>query len=149
MHHVIIAEAVCQSSQQSNLFELHTVKVYSNGYQQYKMQSVNTMTRGEMLLLLYDELVKRLTKAELALEKEEFDVFDASVKRAQEIVQYLQETLNTEYSISRDLQRMYDFFLYEISRLQASRKKIVIEELRPLVIELRDAFREANKTSGI
>lgn len=123
--------------------------MYQNGYQQYKMQSVNTMTRGEMLLLLYDELVKRLTKAELALEKEEFDVFDASVKRAQEIVQYLQETLNTEYSISRDLQRMYDFFLYEISRLQASRKKIVIEELRPLVIELRDAFREANKTSGI
>lgn len=123
--------------------------MYQNGYQQYKMQSVNTMTRGEMLLLLYDELVKRLTKAELALEKEEFDVFDVSVKRAQEIVQYLQETLNTEYSISRDLQRMYDFFLYEISRLQASRKKIVIEELRPLVIELRDAFREANKTSGI
>lgn len=123
--------------------------MYQNGYQQYKMQSVNTMTRGEMLLLLYDELVKRLTKAELALEKEEFDVFDASVKRAQEIVQYLQETLNTEYSISRELQRMYDFFLYEISRLQASRKKTVIEELRPLVIELRDAFREANKTSGI
>ncbi len=123
--------------------------MYQNGYQQYKMQSVNTMTRGEMLLLLYDELVKRLTKAELALEKEEFDIFDASVKRAQEIVQYLQETLNTEYSISRDLQRMYDFFLYEISRLQASRKKTVIEELRPLVIELRDAFREANKTSGI
>ena len=120
--------------------------MYQNGYQQYKMQSVNTMTRGEMLLLLYDELVKRLTKAELALEKEEFDT---SVKRAQEIVQYLQETLNTEYSISRDLQRMYDFFLYEISRLQAGRKKTVIEELRPLVIELRDAFREANKTSGI
>ena len=116
--------------------------MYQNGYQQYKMQSVNTMTRGEMLLLLYDELVKRLTK-------EEFDIFDASVKRAQEIVQYLQETLNTEYSISRDLQRMYDFFLYEISRLQAGRKKTVIEELRPLVIELRDAFREANKTSGI
>ena len=53
--------------------------MYQNGYQQYKMQSVNTMTRGEMLLLLYDELVKRLTKAELALEKEEFDIFDASV----------------------------------------------------------------------
>ena len=52
--------------------------MYQNGYQQYKMQSVNTMTRGEMLLLLYDELVKRLTKAELALEKEEFDIFDAS-----------------------------------------------------------------------
>lgn len=123
--------------------------MYQDGYQQYKMQSVNTMTKGEMLLLLYDELIKRLTRAEFALEKEDYDLFDASVKRSGEIVQYLQDTLNTEFSISRDLQRMYGFFLYELSRLQASRKKAVIEELRPLVIELRDAFREADKASGI
>lgn len=107
------------------------------------------MTKGEMLLLLYDELIKRLTRAELALEREDYEVFEASVKRSGEIVQYLKDTLNTEYSISRELQRMYDFFLYEVSRLQASRNKAVIEELRPLVMELRDAFREANKTSGV
>lgn len=123
--------------------------MYQDGYQQYKMQSVNTMTRGEMLLLLYDELIKRLTRAELALEKEDYELFDASVRRSGEIVQYLRDTLNTEFSISRDLQRMYGFFLYELGRLQASRKKAVIEELRPLVIDLRDAFREADKTSGI
>lgn len=123
--------------------------MYQNGYQQYKMQEVNTMTKGEMLLLLYDELIKRLTRAEMALEKEDYEVFEASVKRSGEIVQYLKDTLNTEYSISRELQRMYDFFLYEVSRLQASRNKAVIEELRPLVMELRDAFREANKTSGV
>lgn len=40
------------------------------GFQQYKEQSVNTMTQGELLLLLYDELVKRLTQAELALNKD-------------------------------------------------------------------------------
>lgn len=123
--------------------------MYQNGYQQYKMQAVNTMTKGEMLLLLYDELIKRLTRAEMALEKEDYEVFEASVKRSGEIVQYLKDTLNTEYSISRELQRMYDFFLYEVSRLQASRNKAVIEELRPLVMELRDAFREANKISGV
>ena len=123
--------------------------MYQNGYQQYKMQAVNTMTKGEMLLLLYDELIKRLTRAEMALEKKDYEVFEASVKRSGEIVQYLKDTLNTEYSISRELQRMYDFFLYEVGRLQASRNKAVIEELRPLVMELRDAFREANKTSGV
>ena len=26
------------------------------GFQQYKTQSINTMTQGELLLLLYDEL---------------------------------------------------------------------------------------------
>lgn len=116
-----------------------------NGYQQYKEQSVMTMTSGEMLLLLYDELLKRLTRAELALEKEDYALFEQSVKRSQEIVKYLMDTLNFQYSISQELRRMYDFFLYELSRIQAGRKKEIIAELKPLVRELREAFEEAGK----
>ena len=33
------------------------------GYQHYREDVLNTMTQGELLLLLYDELVKRLTQA--------------------------------------------------------------------------------------
>lgn len=44
---------------------------------------------------------------------------------------------------------MYEFFLYELSRLQAGRNGAVIQELKPLVIELRDAFREASKTAAV
>ena len=116
-----------------------------NGYQQYKEQSVMTMTSGEMLLLLYDELLKRLTRAELALDKEDFDLFSKSVHRSREIIQYLKDTLNPEYEISRQLRQMYDFFIYELSRVEAGRKKEVIEEIKPLVRELREAFEEAGK----
>lgn len=123
--------------------------MYQNGYEQYKMQSVNTMTSGERLLLLYDELLKRLTRAKIALQEEEYDMFESAVTRSQEIVQYLNHTLNMDYSISSDLRRMYEFFLYELSRLQAGRNPEVIEELKPLVSELREAFREADKTAGV
>ena len=37
------------------------------GYQQYKQQSVGSMTPGELLLLLYGELVKRATMASIAI----------------------------------------------------------------------------------
>ena len=123
--------------------------MYQNGYQQYKAQSVNTMTSGEMLLLLYDELIKRLTRAQIALEEKDYDLFEKSVQRAKEIVQYLNHTLNMEYHISYELRRMYEFFLYEISRLQVGRNETVIQELKPLVMELRDAFREASKTAVV
>ena len=63
--------------------------MYQNGYEQYKLQSVNTMTSGEMLLLLYDELIKRLARAQIALEDENYDLFNQSVQRSKEIVQYL------------------------------------------------------------
>lgn len=120
-----------------------------NGYEQYKMQSVNTMTKSEMLLLLYEELIKRLNRCQLALEKEEYELFDRDSTRCREIVQYLKDTLNMEYGISRDLRRMYDFFQYEIARVQAGRNTEVIRELKLLVIELRDAFKEAGKASGV
>jgi flagellar protein FliS len=118
------------------------------GYQNYKAQTVNTMTPGEMLGLLYDELLKRLTKAELALEKEDYILFDQSIQRSVEIVNYLKNTLNHKYEISSELKRLYDFFLYEFSRISAGRNPKVIEEVRPLIVELRDAFKEAQKLSS-
>lgn len=123
--------------------------MYQNGYEQYKMQSVNTMTSSEMLLLLYDELMKRLARAQVALEDENYDLFNQSVQRSKEIVQYLNHTLNMNYKISYELRRMYDFFLFELSRLQAGRRVTVIQELKPLVGELRDAFKEASKTAVV
>ena len=123
--------------------------MYQNGYEQYKMQTVSTMTKGEMLLLLYDELLKRLTRAEIALKEEEYDLFDKAVERSEEIIRYLDKTLNMEYEISAELRRMYEFFLYELSRLQAGRNSAVIQELKPLVAELRDAFKEASKTAAV
>lgn len=123
--------------------------MYQRGYEQYKMQSVNTMTRGEMLLLLYDELIKRLTRAQIALEDKNYDLFDRSVQRSREIVRYLDDTLNMEYHISFELRRMYEFFLFELSRLQAERNAAVVDELKPLVADLRDAFKEASKSAVV
>lgn len=119
------------------------------GYQSYKQQSVNTMTKGEMLILLYDEIVKRLTRADFALQKQDFVVFTQSVDRATDIVRYLIETLNFEYSVSRDLKRMYDYFLFELARLQAGRNPSIIVELQGLVKELREAYATASQQSGV
>ena len=55
------------------------------GFQEYrdqKEQTINAMSQGELLLLLYDELVKRLMQAELALGKENYSLFETSVGRS-------------------------------------------------------------------
>lgn len=118
------------------------------GYDKYKEQTVMTMTQGELLIVLYDELLKRLKRAELALENEKFQVFDESVERCTEIVRYLKDTLNYDYQVSGDLYRMYDFFLYQLSRIKAGRQPELITELAELVRELRDTFAEAATKAG-
>lgn len=120
-----------------------------NPYQNYKQQSINTMTQGEMLILLYDELLKRLTRAEFSLDNKEYDIFEQSVQRSKEIVVYLKDTLDLSYEISAELARMYNFFEYTLIRISAGRNKELIGELKPLVKDLRDTFNEANKTARL
>ena len=113
------------------------------GYQQYKEQSIATMTQEELLLLLYDELVKRLMQAELALDKKEYPLFEASVQRGIEIIDYLDSTLDRKYEISHNLGRLYEYFDYELGRAKIGRRKEPLTGVKIKAAELRDAFREA------
>lgn len=118
-----------------------------NGFQQYKDQTVNTMTQGELLLLLYDELVKRLVRASLELEKELYEDFEANVERATEIVRYLDRTLDRRYPIAMDLHKLYDFFCYELSRVRFGRNRTELERVTRMVRELRESFQIAQKNN--
>ena len=121
----------------------------ARGYQQYKQQSINSMTSGELLLLLYDELVKRSTLASIALNKQDWPTFEGAMDRCIDIVNYLDETLDRQYPISRDLSRMYDYFTYELTRIKLGRNKKELERLRPMLADMRDTFRTAAKTGGV
>ena len=116
------------------------------GYQQYKQQSINSMTSGELLLLLYDELIKRATLASIALEKKDYDLLESTVQRCIDIIHYLNSTLDRKYPISRDLSRLYEYFTFQLRRVMIGRNAQVLEELRPRFVELRDAFRAAEKS---
>lgn len=117
------------------------------GYQGYKEQGINDMTPGELLLLLYDELVKRLVRADLALGKKDYALFDASIDRCLDILRYLDDTLDMQYPISRNLNRLYDYFSYELNRVKAGRNKTELDRMKTMIGELRDTFREAHKTT--
>lgn len=117
----------------------------NNGYQHYKEQSISTMTQRELLLLLYDELVKRLLRCDLALSKEDYALLDESADRSIAILEYLDETLDRHYPVSQELHRLYDFFTFELNRVKIGRNKTELDKIRPMIMELRDTFRTADK----
>ena len=118
----------------------------TRGYQQYKEQSLNTMTPGELLLLVLDELVKRLLRGDLALQQQNYELFEASIDRCIAIVRYLDDTLDRKYEISRELHRLYEFFSYDLNRIKIGRNQDELNRLRPLIVDLRDTFRIAERT---
>ena len=116
-------------------------------YRDQREQTISAMSPEELLLLLYDELVKRLMRAELALNTEDFNLFEADVTRSLEIIRYLDDTLDRQYPISGNLARLYEFFSYELQRVKAGRNRTELERVRAMASELRDTFREAQKNA--
>lgn len=122
--------------------------MYTKGFQQYKEQSIDTMTQSELLLTVYDELVKRLTRAEIALEKGEFAIMEQSVDRSTEIIKYLDATLDRSYEISSNLAQLYEYFCYELVRVKIGRNITELQRVKTMVSELRDSFRTAAANSN-
>lgn len=118
------------------------------GAQSYKQQSINTMTQEELLLLVYDELVMRLHRSRLALDKQDIALFESSVDSCIAIVRYLDDTLDRRYPISGELHRLYDFFGYELNRVKIGRNRNELERISPMLSELRDTFRAAAKNNA-
>lgn len=118
------------------------------GYQRYREDSLSTMTQGELLLLVYDELVKRLKVAEIELGRQQYDTFEEAVHRSVAIIHYLSDTLDRQYPISRNLYRLYEYFCYELNRVEIGRNQKELTRVTKMVSELRDSFRQAEKNSA-
>ena len=116
-----------------------------NPYQKYQQQSIMTMTPGELLLKLYDETIKQLRYGEVALQQNQYDRANTSLQKAQRIISHLNKTLAMEYEIAQNLEALYDFFSYKITQANVHKDATHITEILPMVIDLRDAFAQAEK----
>lgn len=118
-----------------------------NGYSKYKEKSIYSMSGGELLLLLFDETIKRLTRAEQSLDDKNYSDFDDCLMRTSRIVRYLINILDMQYPISWDLRRIYEYLIYDLSVVRAGRerKRDEIGRIRHILSELREAFEGASR----
>ncbi len=116
-----------------------------NPYEKYQQQMLTTMTQGEMLLKLYDEALRQIDLAKHSIEINDVAGMDKAIAKAQKIIRHLRTTLDFRYSVAHNLAKLYDFFGTEL--MTASVKKDVksLDDVRPLVLELRNTFAECDK----
>jgi flagellar protein FliS len=116
-----------------------------NAFEQYKRTSVNTMTKGELLVLLYDEAIKKMNLSKILMENNDYANANISLEKCRKIFNHLIVTLDDKYPLSKDLAEMYMFFNKEL--IMASSKKSVqnIDNILPLVKDLRNTWAEADK----
>lgn len=116
-----------------------------NPYQQYKEQSLATLAPGELLVKLYDEMVKQMRIAMLSIEKKDYGAVDKSLEKTQTILHTLDSSLNMQYEVSANLRDLYIFIARQLLQANLKKNPKMIEECVPLVRDLRDAFEQADK----
>lgn len=117
----------------------------SNPYEKYKQQSVMTMTSGQILILVYNELIKQLSLAQIAFEKKDFPEINRALQKSQVLLHELQNTLNYDYSISNDLNNLYDYFNSVIINANIKKDASELQTIIDMTNELKSAFSEAEK----
>lgn len=118
-----------------------------NPYQKYQQQSVMTMTPGEMLLKLYDEVITQLSAVRQFNDEKDVPAANAALKKAQRIITYLNQTLDFQYEISGSLSALYDYFLRRLVEANIHKDNGPIDEVLPMIQELRETFAQADKNS--
>ena len=116
-----------------------------NPYQQYQRQSVMTMTQGEMLTKLYDEVIKQMSGAKICLTEKDLSGVNNALQKAQRILFYLKSTLDFKYEISGNLDALYDFFIERTVQANLKKDAAMLDEIIPMIEDLRDTFVQADR----
>ncbi|MBQ3566046.1 MAG: flagellar export chaperone FliS [Oscillospiraceae bacterium] len=117
----------------------------TNPYEQYKKQSIMTMTQGELVVQLFEGCSKKLNAAVFYFENEKIEKAEEELYKAQRIVNYLNASLDRSVPISRELSNFYDFFIRMIVKAKVKSNGEVLKDVIPLIDTLGDSFREAEK----
>lgn len=119
----------------------------NNAYAQYKNQSLSTLAPGELLVKLFDEMIKQCRLATIHIQKKDLGAANDALIKSQTIVSTLASSLDMRYPISEQLRDMYIFFSKQLLQANMEKNTQIIEELVPLMKDLRDSFEQAEKIS--
>lgn len=120
----------------------------ANPYLQYQQNAVQSANPGELVVMLYDGLVKFLKMSIVSLEDKDISGANNSLVRSQDIINYLNNTLDDRFELSKNLSALYDFMNRELVEANINKDTAKVNEVLDLVTELRDAWRQAVKLSN-
>jgi flagellar protein FliS len=120
-----------------------------NAYSKYQEQSVLTMTPGEMVVRLFEECEKQLNFALVCIEEKNIEGSNNSLQKTQRILSYLKTSLDFKYQVSNGLASLYDFFIGRVVDANIGKKKGPVEEILPLITDLKVTFQQAERLARI
>jgi len=121
--------------------------IQNSPYQQYHENAILTASQERLALMLFEGAVRFTRQADEYIAAKKIPAAHNALIRAQNIVEYLSATVNTEIEVGKNLAALYDFIYRRLVEANITKNRTVLSEALGLLEELRDTWREALDTA--
>lgn len=118
-----------------------------NAAQAYQNNSVKTASPGDLTLMLYDGAIKFCNIALEAIDKKDVNKAHTNIKKAENIIIELRETLNHNYPIWEDFDRVYEYIYRLLVEANMRKDKEALNLAMARIREMRDTWKEVMRVS--
>jgi len=116
-----------------------------NPYANYRDQSVNTATPGELIVMLFNGALRNISIASNAINNRDIESAHNAIIKTQNIFCALLAGLDQSLEVSRGIKDLYDYILDRLVDANIKKDKDVLAEVSELTQELRDTWQEAER----
>jgi flagellar protein FliS len=107
----------------------------------YQEQAILTATPGQLVVLLYDGIIRFLRQADAAMGEQAVAHSHDRINRAEAIIDELQATLDmSQGDVAQNLEGIYVFWKKLIWEIRLERDREKLERLVAMVANLREAW---------
>ncbi|MBU5591104.1 flagellar export chaperone FliS [Clostridium sp. MSJ-4] len=123
----------------------------NNAYNAYKNNSVNFASKEQLLLMLLDGAVRFAKTGRQAIEEKNVMKAHENIIKTEDIFIELMATLDVEKGgvWAKNLMSVYEFINHKLIQANLKKDSAILDEVIPLIEEVRDTWNEAYKLSKV
>lgn len=114
-------------------------------HEAYRNNSVEMQSKGRLVYLLYEGVIKFISQAEVAIELKQLSVAHENILKAQNIIRELMSTLRLDVGeVAHQLMSLYDYMLHQL--IQANVQKHQVDVALPMLAEVKRLVEDLAQT---
>lgn len=120
----------------------------NKAYAMYGNSKINTASPAELTLMLYEGAIKFCNIAVMGVEKNDVQKAHNNIIKTQRIIEEFQITLNHDYAVAEDFDRVYNYLLKRLREANIKKDKEILEEVLRHLRTMRDTWKEVMAKAG-
>lgn len=111
-------------------------------YAQYNNSKVLTASPAELTLMLYEGAIKFCNIAIMAIEKKDIEKSHINIVKVENVINYLQSTLDMKYPVAEDYDRIYTYLQQRLAQANIKKDPEILREVCGHLRTVRDTWKE-------